>query len=100
MTPMAFVRARWRGRVALERLLWRDTLLIGTAVNVAATLFALGLIVAGAPAWLAVVAHFFPMPYNVLLCVAVWRAASLAAEPAATLARAVSLIWLALVVIV
>lgn len=100
MTPRRFLAARWRGQVAIERLLWRDMVLVGTAINVVASVLALGLLVAGGPAWLAVLAHLLPMPYNVFLCIAVWRAAASVELAVATLARGVSLAWLVLVAIV
>jgi hypothetical protein len=49
-------------------------MLWGTLLNAIATLLTLGLVVSGAPmvAWLAV--HFLPLPYNLLVVAAVWRA--------------------------
>jgi hypothetical protein len=76
-------------------------LLVGTAVNVFATLLALALFAARAPTALAAAVHFAPLPYNVFLCMAVWkRAAEIeAGEPQASFARIVSLLWLVLVLV-
>jgi hypothetical protein len=64
---------RWRGQVPLSVLLWRDMLGIGTAVNLAATILAVAVIVQGASDWLALVLHLLPLPYNIFLCAALWR---------------------------
>jgi hypothetical protein len=50
---------------------------------------------------LAAAVHFAPLPYNVFLCMAVWkRAAEIeAGEPQASFARLVSLLWLVLVLV-
>jgi hypothetical protein len=64
---------RWRGRVPLPQLLWRDMLGIGTLINLVATLLALAAITQGAPSGLAVALHFAPLPYNVFLFGALWR---------------------------
>jgi len=68
-----FFSRRWRGRVPLTALLWRDMLGVGTVVNLAATIMALAVIVQDGPVGLAVALHFLPMPFNVFLCVALWR---------------------------
>lgn len=69
-----FFVARWRGEVPLARLFWRDTVVVGTLANLAASLVALVLLTRDAP--LAVVAglHFAPLPYNCFLFAAIWRA--------------------------
>jgi hypothetical protein len=64
---------RWRGRVPLTVLLWRDMLGVGTVVNLTATILALAVMVQDGPNGLAVALHFLPMPFNVFLCVALWR---------------------------
>ncbi len=57
----------------MSLLLWRDMLGIGTVVNLAATLFALIVVVRDGPDGLAVALHFLPLPYNAFLCAALWR---------------------------
>ena len=65
---------RWHGQVPLAVLLWRDMLGVGTVVNLIATILALTAIIQGAHAGLAVTLHFAPMPYNLFLFAAIWRA--------------------------
>jgi hypothetical protein len=65
---------RWHGQVPLAVLLWRDTLGVGTVVNLIATILALSAIIQGAHAGLAVALHLAPMPYNFFLFAAIWRA--------------------------
>lgn len=65
---------RWYGRVPLAVLLWRDMLGVGTLVNLIATILALAAIIQGAHAGFAVALHLAPMPYNLFLFAALWRA--------------------------
>lgn len=65
---------RWHGQVPLAVLLWRDMLGVGTVINLIATILALAAIIQGAHAGLAVALHFAPMPYNLFLFTAIWRA--------------------------
>jgi hypothetical protein len=71
---VAFFLARWRGRVPLGRLFWRDMLLVGSAINVASALAALMLLAHGASMAVGAGVHFAPVPYNLFLFAAVWRA--------------------------
>lgn len=64
---------RWRGRVPVSQLLWRDMIAVGTLINLVATMFALGVATQGAPSGLAFALHFAPMPYNLFLFAALWR---------------------------
>ncbi|MFN7782986.1 MAG: hypothetical protein ACK5PG_09625 [Lysobacterales bacterium] len=68
-----FFRLRWYGEVPMRRLFWSDMLLIGTLINLTASVAALALVAGGAPAWLAVALHFAPVPYNLFLLLAVGR---------------------------
>ncbi len=90
-----FFARRWRGEVPLRRLLWRDMLGIGTAVNILATFVALMVASQGASAWVAVAIHFAPLPYNVFLVAAVHRAAS-----RSSFTLTLALIWLVVVTVV
>lgn len=90
-TPKSFVVQRWRGDVALARLIGRDMLVVGSLVNLGASFLALMLVAQGAPAMLAVTAHFAPLPYNLFLFAALWR------HPRRTaIATLVGGVWLAL----
>lgn len=73
-TPGHFFSRRWRGQVPLRRLFWRDTLLVGSAVNLGATFVALMVAAQGAGAGTAALVHFAPLPYNLFLAAALWRA--------------------------
>lgn len=64
---------RWRGQVPLAVLFWRDTLVIGTLANLTVTFLAVLMLVQGVPVWFAVLFHLLLLPYNVFLCVVLWR---------------------------
>ncbi len=49
-----FFRTRWRGEVPLDRLFWRDMLLVGTVLSVASSALALLLLGLKLPLWLVV----------------------------------------------
>lgn len=68
-----FFRLRWQGAVPMRRLFWRDLLVIGSLINLVASVSGLALLAGGAPAWLAVALHFAPLPYNLFLLLAVGR---------------------------
>ena len=119
--PDSFFARRWRGQIAWQRLFWRDMLAVGTVVNVVATFAALMMASQGVPGWLAVgtvlnlaasfgalallamgapgavavALHFAPMPYNLFLCLALWR---LAQRPAPVAAAALA--WLVVMTVV
>ena len=92
--PASFFHSRWRGSVPLGLLLWRDMLLYGTTINVAAAFFGLVLFASNAPTALAATVYFAPVPFNVFLFVALWKTAAGAEEPLASTARIVGLLWL------
>ena len=50
---------------------------VGTLINLRATFLALVALIQGAHFWLAVALHFAPMPYNLFLFAALWRAPDL-----------------------
>lgn len=95
-----FFRARWRGAAPLGLLFWRDMAVVGTAVNVAATLLAVALLGAGASLPLVLAVHFLPLPYNIFLFVAVWRSAGRAAGWAAHAAPLAAAAWLVLAAVI
>ena len=70
-----FFRSRWRGAVPLGLLLWRDMILVASALNALASMTALGLLGAGAPPLVALPVHFAFLPYNLFLALCVWRTA-------------------------
>lgn len=85
----------WAGEVPLARVFWSYAMIGGTALNLAATLLAMALLAADAPALLALAAFALPIPFNLFVLVAVWRSASAYQGPRllADLARVTSLIW-------
>ena len=90
---MNFLRQRWQARVAWQTLFWRDLLMIGTGLNVLMTGTALLLMLQDAPMHWVLLAHLSPLPYNLLIVSALWRAPQ---RPALVLAF--SLGWLLLFV--
>jgi hypothetical protein len=85
----------WRGGLPLGRALWIWGIVGGGIVSLFATLFALMLIAAGAPAWLGVLVFVAHIPWNLVLLVGVWRSAGRpeVSRGAANLARLVILAW-------
>ena len=88
------------GALPLSRVLWFDTLLVGSLVNVVSLVVMLTLFVAHAPTALAFAIFLAPIPYNVALFVGVWRSASKEKDDWAFLARAIASIWLVAAVVV
>jgi hypothetical protein len=84
-----FLASRWRGQVPLPRLLWREMLGWGTAINLGFSALALALLAAGVSAGVAVAVHFAPVPWNLFLVAAVWRHAQSRA-----FSRALAAVWL------
>lgn len=95
-----FVAARLAGEVQAGRVFWTDMIVVGTLVNVAAAYAAILMLGFKHPAWVAVCVYLAPLPYNVFLVVAVWRAAArLAASPAAVY-RLGATLWLAVATLI
>jgi hypothetical protein len=75
-SPVAdFFRARWQGEVPLGLLIWRDMLLVASALNAVASMTALGLLTLEVPPLLALPVHFAFVPYNIFLTLSIWRTA-------------------------
>lgn len=89
----SFLLDRWRGEAPLETVFWRDMLVLGTGLNIAATGVALGMFAGAYPAWLAFTVNFLPVPYNAFLLVSVWKAGEREGGPAATTANVVGTLW-------
>ena len=89
-----FFASRWRGDVPLGQLFWRDMLLFGTSINLAATLVALFVWALGGPTAAGFAIHVSPLPYNAFLLFAVWRSAERAAQPGASAARIGAVLWM------
>ncbi|WP_027053012.1 hypothetical protein [Mesorhizobium erdmanii] len=95
-----FFRLRWLGRAPLDRLFWRDMILVGTGINVASSAAALVLLGSKLPLGLVLAVHFAPVPYNVFLIVAVWRTAEKSDGAKASLMMLGSALWLIATVVV
>jgi hypothetical protein len=96
----AFFRSRWRGEAPLARVFWTDTIVRGTMINIAAALLGLFLFTWDAPTALAASVYFAPLPYNVFLLVALFRAAAAEGGPWASAARAAGAAWFVLVTLI
>jgi hypothetical protein len=95
-----FFAARWMGEIPLGRLFWRDTIVVGTAINIAATFASLGLLAAKAPLLIALAVHFGPLPYNLFLAFAVWRTADRRGGWAGFFYQTLSLLWLIAAIVI
>lgn len=95
-----FFRKRWRGEAPLDRLFWRDMLLVGTILNVVSSALALILLGLKLPLWLVLAVHFLPVPYNIFLTIAVWRTAEKSGGFKAQLTMLGSALWLIATVVV
>jgi hypothetical protein len=66
----------WRGEVAMARVFWEYAIAFGTLLNLITTGLAFAAYLTTGSALLTVVIFFLPLPYNVLIVVAVWRSAN------------------------
>lgn len=95
-----FFRSRWLGQVSLDRLFWRDMLLVGTMISIASSALALVLLGLKLPLWLVLAAHFAPVPYTIFLTISVWRTAEKSDGARASLMMLGSALWLIATVVV
>ncbi|MGX9573219.1 hypothetical protein [Mesorhizobium sp. f-mel] len=95
-----FFRSRWQGTAPLDRLFWRDLVLVGTAINTAVSVLALILLGLKLPLALVLAVHFAPVPYNFFLTFAVWRTAEKSGGVKASLMTLGAVLWLILVVVI
>ncbi len=96
----SFFGSRWQGLVPLDRLFWRDMIVVGTAISIASSVAALILLGLKQPLWLVLTVHFSPVPYNIFLTLAVWRTAEKAGGAKASAMMLGSALWLILTVVV
>lgn len=95
----AFLLSRLRGEVALETVFWRDMMLVGTGINVVATLAAMALLAFEIPTIVALLVFLAPLPWNLFLFSAVWRSAEKIKGTTALAAKIGATIWLVAVVL-
>lgn len=91
MSP-GWLARRWHGAIPLATLLWRDMVLVGTAINLALGIAALVLLARGAGWPLVLLLHFAATPYNVFLA-----ASALRSRQRTPLTAAIAMLWLAAV---
>ncbi|RWB69299.1 MAG: hypothetical protein EOQ50_27245 [Mesorhizobium sp.] len=89
-----FFRTRWRGEAPLDRLFWRDMLLVATILSIASSALALILLGLKLPLWLVLAVHLLPVPYNIFLTIAVWQTAEKSGGFKAQLMMLGSALWL------
>ena len=89
----SFFSTRLRGNAPLEKVFWRDMLLVGSAINVAATAASLAMFASGQSPALALAVDLLPIPWNTFLLIAVWKAAEREGGPAAKTANIVAALW-------
>lgn len=95
----SFFRSRWLGQVPIDRLFWRDMLLVGTGISIASSVVALVLLGLKMPLGLVLAVHFAPVPYNIFLTIAVWRTAEKSGAKASLILLG-SALWLVATVVV
>jgi hypothetical protein len=85
----------WNGELGLGRTFWEFTILYGSLANLLTTLAALAALAADLPVVLVIALFLLPLPYNILVVVAVWRSAARyqGDRTWATLARLAVLVW-------
>jgi hypothetical protein len=86
---------RWRGETPLRTLLWRDTLAVGTMINLLMSFAALAIAALHLDLRLALAVHFTPLPYNLFLVAALMRS-----PQRSTAVSTVALVWLVLMTLV
>jgi len=89
-----FFTSRWRGEVPLGILFWRDMVCVATAISLAVTLAAVALLGLGFPLPVVLAVNFSPLPYNLFLFAAVWRACRGRVDWPAQVAPLGSAVWL------
>jgi len=97
---MAIIRRYLAGEVPLKRVFFHDMLLVGTLVNVVTGLASLAAFSLDVPDWAALLVFLSPQPYNIGLCIAVWRSAGRELSRWSDMARIGTLIWFPIMFII
>lgn len=66
----------WRGELTLPDAFWNWAVFGGLILNVVSSVAFLGLVSIGQPVAALIVGYLPSVPYNVVVCVGVWRAAA------------------------
>jgi hypothetical protein len=93
--PGRALRRLWAGEAPLAEAFWTWGVVSGTLLNAGTTLLAFALLALAAPDAAAAAVFALPLPYNLLVVVAVWRSAARFEGRAlwADLARILILVW-------
>ncbi len=94
-----YFMSRLNGVAPLRTVLWRDMIIIGTALNVLTGIAGIILLTSGADTALAMTVYFALIPWNLFLFFAVWRCSERAPASEAMTARLIAAIWLVLVIV-
>lgn len=98
--PRGFFAARLAGEVQLERIFWTDMVIVATLLNIVAAYIGILLFGLKLPPWLPVAVFLSPLPYNLFLYVAVWRASARVEPRTAAAYRAAAVVWVALTILI
>jgi hypothetical protein len=85
---------RWKGEITLGQLVIRDTLVVGTLLNLLMGILALLFFSMDAAPWVAMLIFFLPLPYNLFLFGCIWRLSGRVGGWKGTLAAATGALWL------
>lgn len=99
---METLRRLWTGEVPLARAFWEYAVVYGFVLNLFTTIASFALLTTDAPTIFGLGLFLLPMPYNLFMLVAVWRAAARYAGPLhwASFARVAVVLWVLLVTLV
>ena len=96
------VKLLWNGDLPLREAFWQYAVFYGFLVNVLTDILFYALLVKDADAALLILAFVIPIPYNILVVVAVWRSAGRYPGPTKwiDIARVGTVIWIAFLTLV
>jgi hypothetical protein len=93
---MRLIKQLWAGEIPLGLAFWRYTVVYGLLLNLVTHALFFALLVKDADTIPVVLAFVLPIPYNILMIVAVWRSADRYPGPksSAEAARAAAVLWM------
>jgi hypothetical protein len=98
--PLRYLGRLWRAEVPLRQVFWRDTIVVGSFLNVAAIGLAFLVAALGLPTGVGIAIYLSPIPYSVFLVAAVWRRSDIEKSEWTMLARVGAVVWFMLALIV
>lgn len=92
----------WTGNVPLAQAVWHYAVIYGLLINAVSSLISFALFTTDVSPLFGLAAIVAPIPYNLLVVVAVWRSADRYEGPSgrAELARLATLVWMILLSVV